>query len=159
MRRNRFTTSTRLIAGLLAILPFPILAMPLGAQAAPESRPFSYDVTREVTLSGTVSSVLAKPSAGMIMGSHLLLATPYGVVDASLGIFALRGTGALSVAEGQQVEVTGVMKTIKNRQVFLARTVKAGGQIYTIRNEHGLSMSPQARERAIQKAAQKGESL
>jgi len=130
------------------------------AQTAERSEgPFSYDVTKEVTLNGTVSSLLVKPAAGMIMGSHLLLATPSGPVDASLGIFALRGKGAVSVAAGQQIEVTGIMKTINKQQVFLARTVKAGGQVYTIRNEHGFPLSPQARERAGQKTAQKGESL
>jgi hypothetical protein len=110
--------------------------------------PFGYDVSQEVTLNGTVSSVLAKPSRGMIMGSHLLLATPSGLVDASLGRFGLRGKGALSVTAGEQVEVTGVMKTIKDRQVFLARTVKVGDEVYTVRNKHGFPVPPQARERA-----------
>ena len=93
------------------------------------------------------------------MGSHLLLTTPSGPMDASLGTFGLRGKGALSAATGQQVEVSGVMKTVKDKQVFLARTVKVGGQVYTIRNEHGFPVSPQARERANGKTAQKGESL
>jgi len=92
----------------------------------------------------------------MIWGSHLLLATTSGPVDASLGTFGLRGKGAVSVAAGQQVEVTGVMKTIKDKQVFLVRTVKAGGQVYTIRNEHGFPVSPQARERASRKTAGEG---
>jgi hypothetical protein len=114
--------------------------------------PFGYDASREVTLSGTVSSVLAKPSKGMIMGSHLLLATPSGPVDASVGRFGLRGKGSLSVTAGQQVEITGVMKTIKDRQVFLARTIKVGDEVYAVRNKHGFPVSPQARERASHNA-------
>jgi len=86
------------------------------------------------------------------MGSHILLSTPTGPVDASLGGFALLGKGAVPVAAGQQVEVTGVMKTIKDKQVFLTRTVKVGGEVYTIRNEHGFALSPQARERAGRKS-------
>ena len=104
----------RLCAGLcvLALLSLLSLLPPVLAQTAERTAgPFGYDVSKEVTLSGTVSSVLTKPSLGMIMGSHLLLATPSGPVDASLGTFGLRGKGALSVATGQQVEVTGVMKT------------------------------------------------
>jgi hypothetical protein len=69
--------------------------------------PLSYDVTEEVTLTGTVSSVLMKAAPGMIVGSHLLLATPSGPVDASLGRFGLQGAGAASVAAGQQIEATG----------------------------------------------------
>jgi hypothetical protein len=87
----------------------------------------------------------------MIAGSHLLLETSAGIVDASLGRFGLRGNGALSVAAGQQIEATGVVKTIHDKSVFLVRTVKIGDQIYTIRNQHGFPVSPQARERASQK--------
>jgi hypothetical protein len=88
-----------------------------------------------------------------------VLETSSGSVDASLGKWGLQGKGALSVAAGEQVEVTGVMKTLNGNQVFLARTVKANGQVYTMRNEHGIQMSPQARERMSQNAGQKGETL
>jgi hypothetical protein len=146
----------------LALLSLISSTAPVQAQtAAIETRPAEpyYDVAREVTLKGTVSSVLTKPSPGMIMGSHLLLATASGEVDASLGRFGLLGKGALSVAAGQQVEVTGVMKTLMNRQVFVARTVKVGEQVYTMRNQHGFQVSPQTRERLRQMTTQKGDSL
>ena len=154
----------QLFAGLCALALLSLISplSPVQAQTgAAETRPAAhyYDVTKEVTLKGTVSSVLAKPSTGMIIGSHLLLATSSGEVDASLGKFGLQGKGALSVGAGEQIEVTGVMKTLKGQQVFLARTVKASGQIYTIRNEHGIVVNPRARERANQKAAQNGEAL
>ena len=141
---------------VLALLSLISLLPPALAQTAERAAgPFSYDASQEVTLNATVLSVLTKPSPAMVMGSHLLLATPSGPVDASLGRFGLMGKGALSVAPGQQVEVTGVMKTAKDKQVFLARTVKAGGLVYTIRNEHGFPVSPQARERANGKTAQR----
>lgn len=158
MRRTRLTKPARMIAGLLTGLLFAIVAVPLGAQPAPETHKF-YDITKEVTLKGTVSSVVAKASTGMITGSHLLLETSSGPVDASLGRFGLQGKGAISVGAGQEVEVTGIMKTLRDKQVFVTRTVKVGGRIYTMRNEHGIPVSPQTRQRASQKAAQKGESL
>ena len=127
------------------------------AAATGSAAPFSYEVTREVTLSGTVASVLTKAAPGMIAGSHLLLATPSGPVDASLGRFGLRGNGAVSVAAGQQIEATGVMRAIKDKTVFMVRTVKVGGEVYTIRNQHGVLVSPQARAR--QKTSQEGGSL
>jgi hypothetical protein len=152
----------RLCAGLFifALLSLiSLLPLALAQTAEVDAGPFSYDTSKEVTLNGTVLSVLAKPSPGMIMGSHLLLTTPSGPMDASLGTFGLRGKGALSVAAGQQVGVTGVMKIVKGTQVFLARTVKVGGHVYTMRNEHGFPVSPLARERTNGKTAQKGESL
>jgi len=124
--------------------------------AANDKKPLSYDVSKEVTLNGTVSSVLEKPAQGMIMGSHLLLSTSSGPVDASLASFGLRGKGAAPVASGQQIEVTGIMKTIKDKQVFLVRTVKVGDEVYTIRNEHGVPVSPHGRERASRKTAGEG---
>jgi hypothetical protein len=152
----------RLFAGLYALALISLISfqLPVQAQTAERSAgPFSYDASKEATLNGTVLSVLAKPSPGMIMGSHLLLSTLFGPVDASLGRFGLQGKGALSVAPGQQVEVTGVMKTLKDKQVFLARSVKVGDQVYTMRNEYGIPVSPQSRERAKGKTAQFGGSL
>lgn len=155
MMRTRLTQPNRMLAGL-AILLLTVLASPLGAQSVPAHRAFAYNASEEVTLQGTVSSVLLKPSSGMIVGSHLLITTSSGPVDVSLGRFALWGKGAVSVAAGQQIEVTGVMKTIGNQQVFLGRTVKIGDQVYPIRNEHGVPISPQARGR-VSGMAQKGD--
>jgi hypothetical protein len=158
MRRTCLKQPAGIIAGLLTGLLFVIVAVPLGAQPASEPHPY-YDQRQEVTLKATVSSVLTRPSAGMIVGSHLLLETPSGTVDASLGRFGLEGKGALSVTAGEQVEVTGVMKTLKNQQVFVVRTVKVGSQVYTMRNEHGIQVSPQSRARASQNAARNGREL
>jgi hypothetical protein len=155
---RRFTTPIRMVAGLLIGLLFATLAIPLGAQPARQSHQF-YDISKEVTLSGTVSDVLAKATPGTMAGPHVLFATSSGKVDASLGRFALQGKDPLSVAAGKEVEVTGIMKTIKNREIFVARIVKVDGKAYTIRNQHGVPLSPLSRERASQKAAQKGESL
>lgn len=155
----------RLFAGfcalaLLSLIPplSRVQAQTAGVATRHEG-PFSYDVTKEITLTGTVTSVLTKPSMGMIMGSHILLSTSSGTVDASLGRFALLGKDALPVAAEQQVQVTGVMKTLKGQQVFLTRIVKVDAQVYTIRNKHGFALSPQARERLSQLAGQKGEQL
>lgn len=160
MRRLSLTKPTPLIAGLLAGLLVAILAVPLIAQPVTHESHAFYDITKEVTLRGTVESVLARAPQGSLMGSHLMLETGSGRVDASLGKWGLAGKGALSVSAGQPVEVTGVMKTLKDRQeVFVVRTVKANGRYYTIRNEHGGPVSPQSRERASKKTTQKGEQL
>lgn len=144
----------------VATCALALLAVVLGAAGASQAQevrvvsrsaePLSYDAPQEISLDGTVSSVLAQPAAGMVAGVHVLLTTLSGAVDVSLGEFGLKGKGALSVAAGQQVQVTGVMKTFKEKQFLLARTVKVGDRIYAIRNEHGIPITPQARERAIE---------
>ena len=154
----------QLFAGLCALALLSLVSglTPMQAQTrAVETRhaePY-YDVAKEVTLKGTVSSVLTKHSVGMIAGSHLMLETSSGPVDASLGRFGLQGKGALSVAAGEQVEVTGVMKTLRDRQVLVVRTVQAGHRVYPMRNEHGIPVPPQARGRAGQKTAEFGRGL
>lgn len=145
-----------LVLGLISPLP------PLHAQSpeAPSKSlaSFTYDASREVTVNGTVASLLPKAPKGMIIGSHILLTTVSGPVDVSLGTFALQGDAALSVAPGQQIEVSGVMSTvIKSQPVFFARTVKVGERTYTIRNQHGIPLPLQARERANKKIAQNGD--
>lgn len=156
-----------LITGLLlATTAISLNAQPVGSgpefQAErttnkSEAHPF-YDVTKEVTLSGPVTGVVHGPAAGMIPGSHLLLLTGAGTVDASLGKWGLHGKTAPAIANGEQVTVRGVMKTLRNREVFIVRTMLVGGHVYSIRNQHGVPVSPQSRER-FEKTAQKGVSL
>jgi len=105
-----------------------------------------------------VAAVLPKAGPGMVVGSHLLIATASGPVDASLGRFGLWGTGALSAAAGQQVEATGVMTKIKDRPILLVRMVKTGSEVHIIRNSHGVPLKPQARKRADLAAGSKGAS-
>ena len=119
---------------------FGWLAAPAGAQttgSAKAARPAPlYDASKETTLHGTVSNVVTKPAAGMIAGGHLTVATGQGAVDAHVGR-ALQGPKAIAVKAGDSVKLVGVMATVNHNQIFLVRTVEAGGHTYTIRNERG----------------------
>ena len=151
MKRNLLTKPSGTIACLTSGLLFAIVVVaPLISQSADESRVY-YDVNREVTLSGTVSGVLSRPMPGMMWGAHLLVTTTSGTLDASLGRWGLMGKGGFSVSIGQQVELTGVMKTMNSKEVLVVRTVKVNGTVYTIRDEQGTPVSPQARELIGQK--------
>ncbi len=140
---------------LLCVIPIlpPVQSQSTTTVARDSVRPFSYSINEEVTLKGTISSVVTKPTHGMIMGGHLMVNTSTGTVDASLGTLALRDKQTTLFNTGQQVEVTGIMKQIKGQPVFLARTVKADNQLYSVRNEHGFPVSPLPRERASHKSA------
>jgi DNA/RNA endonuclease YhcR with UshA esterase domain len=144
----------------LALLAFFVLQVPSRAQSAAATRTtpgsFHYDVTKEVTLHATVSRVLKTASQGMVWGSHLMLATSAGTVDASLGRSAFHGVNPLSVTAGEHVEVTGVMNTIKGKQVFLVRTVKVNNHIYTLRNEHGALLASHDRLPSPERISAKG---
>ena len=124
--------------------------------AESKAGPMNYDPAQEVTISGTVAEVLLASGPGMLAGAHLLLTTLAGQVDVSLGTFGLRGKGALSVAPGRQIEITGVMKRFKSSPVFLARSVTTDGVVHAIRNEHGIPVTPQARTRTNQESTNEG---
>jgi hypothetical protein len=150
------------VVGPFAVLALCLFAMPIHAQTAVTTKPAAplrYDLSKEVTLTGIVSSVVKKagPETKRMAGSHLIVETTSGTVDASLGGFALRGTGALAVTPGQRVQVTGVMKKIRDREVFVTRLVQADGHVYTIRNEHGFPLAPTARERVTKSEAKGGQ--
>jgi DNA/RNA endonuclease YhcR with UshA esterase domain len=139
------------VLGALA-LALCVSALPLHAQTSDvKTKPVThlrYDITKEVTLSGTVSSVVKSPTREMnlVPGSHLFVGTKAGTIDASLGKFAMRGDGALSIKAGEAVQVTGVMKTAKEKQVFIVRLVHANGHEYMVRNEHGFVLAPVSRK-------------
>jgi hypothetical protein len=148
---SRFAAFGPFVALALCLLATPIYAQT--AQATPKSAVSpKYDITQEVKLTGTVTSVVKNttPEMQMLGGSHLIVETTSGEIDASLGGYAMKAEGALSVAPGQQVQVTGVMKTIRNQQVFVTRLVQVNGRVYKIRNEHGFVLAPGPRKGAAE---------
>jgi len=133
------------------LTPCPFV-MPLCAQTIePTAKTVAlpkYDVSQEVTLTATVSGVISKttPEMKMLAGSHLILETASGKIDASLGVFPVTGEGAPSVSAGQRVQVTGVMKTVRNQRVLVTRLVLINGRTYKMRNEHGFLLMPAERK-------------
>jgi hypothetical protein len=132
--------------GFAALLAFVFNGAPAYAQTAAattqSTTPLWYDLSKEVTLNATVQSVPSKPSHGLTpesgAASGLMLQTTAGMIQGRLTYSALNGEGALSIAPGEHVQVTGIMTTTKNNaQVLVIRTIQMGGRTYTIRNEHG----------------------
>jgi hypothetical protein len=128
---------------ILAIGMQPLLAQNNAAKTA--NGPFHYRQKDEVTLSGVVSAVISRSAENTVNGSHLILATSVGTIDVSLGPWAMLGPKHLDVSAGDEVSVTGVFTIMNQKQILFARSVSAGGYIYSIRNEHGVALSPQAR--------------
>jgi hypothetical protein len=128
------------VAFALCVSVLPLHAQTSDVSTKPVAHPW-YDMSQEVRLSGTISVVEKTPARGTeaIIGSHLIMETSTGKVDASLGSYALKGKSPVSLSSGQQVQMLGVMKTIKGQQVFVARVLQVNGHQYTIRNEHGFA--------------------
>lgn len=140
----------------LALLP-SVHAQTATVVAKP-ARPFGYDITKEVTLSGTVAGAPTNTTPETMNAFQFLLTTSSDTVNVNLGIFE-RGEGAISVALGKQIEVTGVMKNLNGSRILLARILKVGSRTYTIRNERGIPMAPQTKLRVAKKTAQNAGAL
>ena len=142
----------RQVLKITSVLLLAIVGCSQAQNPSHSAAPLFYDVAKETTLTGTVTGVFTKAAPGMLPGAHLTLTTPDNSLDVSLGAFAFVGKGSLSVTGGQQVEVTGLMKTLQGRPVFFARLLKVGNNIYAIRNAHGLPVPPNSHEHTNQEA-------
>jgi hypothetical protein len=131
---------------LLATLAISLLAAPLYANesVAPKRTVIAskYDLTKEVTLNGTVQSLVRKPAPGTLMGAHLMVSTAQGTVDAHIGNFVIAGRNPASLVSGQSVKLIGIMTTINHQNLFLVRTLQMGDRTITVRSEHGFLVPP-----------------
>jgi len=140
---------TRMIAGLLAGLVFAILAVPLGAQAAPEPRAARgfgpvYDAAHEITLNGTIQEVVTRHVIGSPAGMHLLVAAPEGVVDTHVGPRLSKET-IEALQDGAPVRIVGVMVLLHGKEYLLARLLTVDGHTVTIRSPRGFLVYPYGR--------------
>ena len=126
--------------GLLTLMAFSVFTVPSQAATATKkivTPMYQYDASKEVTLKGTISSVVKKPSNGLLAGEHLMLTTSSGSVDAHVGSYASRDKHLNSLSEGQSISAVGVKMNVKGKEVFIVRTIEAGGQTITVRNKKG----------------------
>jgi len=153
MRRSRSSRISHsiLIAGLVADLLVAILAVPLFAQPAPGTRPAQgfgpvYDSAHEITLNGTIQTIVTAHVKGSPAGMHLLVTGPEGnVVDAHLGPFLNKATRE-ALQEGTPVRIVGAMTILHGKSYLYARLLTVNDRTITVRSTHGvLSPMPSAR--------------
>jgi len=136
---------------LLMTLAISLLVGPLygNESVAPKRTVIAskYDVNKEVTLSGTIESLVQKPTPGMIVGGHLMVSTSQGTVDAHIGSYLIAGKYAIPFESGQPVKLVGIMTTFNHQNVLLVRTIQTENRTITVRNDHGFLVYPGAKTR------------
>jgi|ERR1700723_3758030 hypothetical protein len=126
--------------GLLTLMAFFVFTVPSQADTTTKkviTPRYQYDASKEVTLKGTISSVVKKPAKGSLLGEHLMLATSSGSVDAHVGSYASRDKRLDTLAQGQSVSAVGVKMNVNGKEVFIVRTIESDGQTITVRNQRG----------------------
>jgi hypothetical protein len=119
-----------------------MFAAPLKAQTA-SSHPTTntmvpaYDLSKEVKVEGTIEKIDGFGTSGPI-GTHILIETAAGSVDAHLGFGSAVSAKRLGISVGQNVTVIGMMETVGNSSVLMARILTTPSHIFVLRNEHGI---------------------
>jgi hypothetical protein len=137
---------------LLTALVITSLAAPLYASNKPFKRTViapRYQASKEVTMEGTIQSVVKKPTPGSMLGTHLMVSTSKGTIDAHIGTFVTRGSHGYSPAVGQSVKIVGVMTTVNHKEVFLTRSIESGNRTVQVRTAHGFLIVPGVKGRMV----------
>jgi hypothetical protein len=137
---------------LLTALVITSLAAPLFAGKTPVKRTLqapAYEVSKEVTMEGKIQGIVKKPTAGSMLGTHLMVSTSKGTIDAHIGEFVVRGSHAYAPAVGQSVKLVGVPATINHKNVFLTRTIETGNRTVNVRTTRGFLIVPGVKGRMV----------
>jgi hypothetical protein len=90
----------------------------------------------DVALTAIIQEVVPNRTSGIPAGLHLMLGTPQGVLDASVGPY-LAPNIQQALSAGQQIQVIGQVKTIHDQKYLLVRNLVLNGNEITIRNDNG----------------------
>lgn len=97
----------------------------------------AYDMSKEVKVQGVIEKINGFGNDGPI-GTHILIQTASGVIDAHLGFGSAASSKNLGISVGQNVTVVGMMETVGSGSVLMARILTTPSRVIVLRNEHGI---------------------
>jgi hypothetical protein len=106
------------------------------------SKPKSSDVA----VTAIIQEVVPNHASGISAGLHVMLGTPQGVLDASVGPYLTPDIQQVLIA-GKQVQAFGQVKTIHDQRYLLVRQLVLDGKPIIVRNEHGSLVRSRSQER------------
>jgi hypothetical protein len=120
---------------------FLLLAIASAQQKAQTvaQRNLSYDMSREVSLQGSVISY-SETSSTAPFGPHVTLQTNSGVMDVHLGNARLLESNHLTLTAGDTVRVIGENVLLGSGTQFLARVIQKGNQVLALRSPQGFPL-------------------
>ena len=139
--KTSFDLVSRLCAAV--VLSFALFALPSARAQSVSSSPASqpqlpaaYDLSKEVRVQGTIQQI-DTANTRTPLGTHILVQTASGVVDAHLGPLNKASFDALHLSVGEAVTLTGMDESLASGSVFLVRLLTTSTRIVILRNEHG----------------------
>ena len=99
-----------------------------------------YDAAAEVTFSGTVDEVRQMPSPRGGPGLHLIIRGDGMVQEIAVGPVSFVTSTHFNFAKGDRVIVTGAKMKMGGSDVVVAREIKKGDQVLTLRDARGVPL-------------------
>ncbi len=106
-----------------------------------------YNPATETTIKGTVEDVKTFSGRCGWAGTHVTLKADSGTFDVHLGPSAYLQKENFKFAKGDQIEVTGSKVNFQGQEAIIAREVKLGGKVLTLRNAQGFPVWAGGRQR------------
>ncbi|HKN23727.1 MAG TPA: hypothetical protein VJX72_02685 [Candidatus Acidoferrum sp.] len=115
----------------------------------------SYDVKREVTLTGTVLAFIPTSQVAPL-GAHLTLQTRSGALDVHLGDARFLAANHFTIQSGDSLRIIGETVTYGKGTQFVARVVQKGTQALAVRSVAGIPLTYMAPRDGTQPKSQGG---
>jgi hypothetical protein len=115
----------------------------------------SYDVKREVTLTGTVQAFTPAAQTAPL-GAHVMLQTNSGVVDVHVGDARLLAANHFTIQNGDSLRIIGETVAFGKGTQFVARVVQKGTQVLAVRSVSGIPLTYMAPRNGTQAKSQAG---
>jgi DNA/RNA endonuclease YhcR with UshA esterase domain len=125
---------------LLALLIFSLSATFVSAQrqAGQGKGVPRYDPAAEATVTGVIQEVRQVTGRAAWGGTHLTLDTGAGPLDVHVGPTWFLAKQSFTFAKGDQIEVTGSKVKYEGADALIAREIKRGEQVLTLRDAQGI---------------------
>lgn len=117
-------------------------AAPANAQTASSQAKTSglvpvYNLAKEIKIRGMIQKIDGFGASGPV-GTHIFIQTGSGLVDAHLGFGVAASRRYLGISVGESVTVIGMMESVGNKSVLIARILTTSNHIFVLRNENGI---------------------
>ena len=128
----------RLLSVSIMIAAFATAAY---AQGGTRGAGGNYNPATETTVTGTVDAVNNVPSPGGGGGGlHLMIAAPAGPIEVEVGPASFLAAKKVTFAKRDVVVVVGSKVKVQDRDVVIAREIKKGDQVLTLRDAKGFPL-------------------
>ena len=134
-----------MMLAVAAVAAFAVVPAYAQLAAGSERGIRGYNPATEVTVKGTVEEVRQVSGRMGWSGTHLTVKTDKETLDVHLGPADFVAAGKLEIAKGDQVEVTGSRVKYEGADALLAREVRKGEKVLTLRDVRGIPLWPRGR--------------